>query len=103
MSIMYNKAIRDKIPEIIMHSGKQCKVTRLPDEEFLLELERKLEEEITEYQTSKSLEELADIIEVILRILELKHSSEQDLKEIRILKKKNRGAFSNNLFLLEVY
>ena len=64
----YNKAIRDKIPEIIKESGNNCNVKVLSDSEFLEKLEGKLEEEIKEYQKSKSIEELADIVEVVYRI-----------------------------------
>ncbi|KER05902.1 hypothetical protein AAA799E16_01402 [Marine Group I thaumarchaeote SCGC AAA799-E16] len=61
--IKYNKAIRDKIPQIIESSGKNCNVKTLSDEQFLIELEKKLIEELTEYQESKDVEELADILE----------------------------------------
>ena len=43
---VYNKAIRDKIPEIIESSGASCLVDVLDDEKFLDELVLKLEEEI---------------------------------------------------------
>ncbi|KEQ56387.1 phosphoribosyl-ATP pyrophosphohydrolase protein [Marine Group I thaumarchaeote SCGC AAA799-N04] len=97
----YNKAIRDKIPEIIEKDGHKCDVRTLSDDEFLLKLEEKLLEELQEYQESKSIEELADILEVIYRISELKGSSKQNLEEIRVKKAENRGKFEKNLFLVE--
>jgi predicted house-cleaning noncanonical NTP pyrophosphatase (MazG superfamily) len=97
----YNKAIRDKIPEIISQSGKKCNVKILSDKEFLEKLEQKLHEEVSEYQESKSLEELADILEVINRILEIKGIAKQKLEEIRIMKKDERGGFDKNLFLID--
>ncbi len=97
----YNKAIRDKIPEIIEKSGSKCNIKTLSDSEFLLKLEEKLSEEITEYQDSKSLEELADILEVINRILEIKGIPKKKLEEIRIIKKDERGEFEKNLFLVD--
>ena len=63
--IKHNKAIRDKIPEIIKESGNVCNSVVLSDEQFLIELEKKLVEELTEYQESKNVEELADVLEVI--------------------------------------
>ena len=42
----YKKAIRDKIPEIIQESGKSFNVKTLSDDEFLIEIEKKLSEEI---------------------------------------------------------
>ena len=48
MTTIYNKAIRDKIPELIENSGKRGIVKQLSDEEFLPELEKKLNEEVNE-------------------------------------------------------
>lgn len=97
----YHKAIRDKIPEIIKKSGNECNVKTLSDSEFLAELEKKLGEEVSEYQDSKSLEELADILEVINRILEIKGIPKKKLEEIRIMEKDERGGFEKNLFLID--
>ncbi|RMW37347.1 MAG: phosphoribosyl-ATP pyrophosphohydrolase [Candidatus Nitrosopelagicus sp.] len=97
----YHKAIRDKIPEIIRVSGKNCNVKTLSDDEFLKELEKKLVEELNEYQESKDVEELADILEVIYRIAQLRGISKEKLEEIRINKVEKRGAFEKNLFLVD--
>ena len=97
----YHKAIRDKIPEIIRGSGKNCNVKTLSDDEFLKELEKKLVEELNEYQESKDVEELADILEVIYRIAQLRGISKEKLEEIRINKLEKRGAFEKNLFLVD--
>lgn len=97
----YNKAIRDKIPEIIKESGKHATFKKLSDEEFLLELEKKLIEEVKEYQESKDVEELADIMEVILRISVLKGMPIGELEKIRKEKITKRGAFEKNLFLID--
>ena len=40
--MIHNKAIRDKIPEIIEKSGSKCNVKTLSDSEFLEKLEGKL-------------------------------------------------------------
>ncbi len=103
MEQTYNKAIRDKIPAIIEASGKRCAVVTLSDAQFLSELEKKLSEEVVEYQESKSVEELADILEVIFRIVELKVSSTEALEAIRKKKLAERGGFKNNLFLVKTY
>jgi len=97
----YHKAIRDKIPEIIAESGKKCNVKILSDEGFLEKLEEKLTEEVLEYRESKSLEELADILEVIDRILKIKGIKKGKLEEIQIMKKDERGGFDKNLFLID--
>jgi predicted house-cleaning noncanonical NTP pyrophosphatase (MazG superfamily)/quercetin dioxygenase-like cupin family protein len=94
------KAVRDRIPEIIRDSGRECAVKELSDPEFLVELEHKLGEEIAEYLESKEVEELADIIEAIYRIAELRGFSKEALESLRLKKKQERGGFENNLFLL---
>ena len=99
--MQYNKAIRDKIPEIIQKDGNSCNVNTLPDEEFLEHLEKKLSEEVTEYQNDKNPEELADILEVIFRIAQLKGVSKEELEKIRIKKSEERGGFDKNLFLID--
>ena len=99
--MQYDKAIRDKIPEIIQKDGHSCNVKTLSDEEFLEQLEKKLSEEVTEYQNDKNLEELADILEVIYRIAQLKGVSKDELEKIRIKKSEERGGFEKNLFLID--
>jgi len=99
--IKYNKAIRDKIPEIIADSGKKYNLKQLDDEPFLAELEKKLTEEVNEYSESKDVEELADLLEVIYRISELRGVSSDELDKIRKDKAERRGKFDSNLFLID--
>jgi predicted house-cleaning noncanonical NTP pyrophosphatase (MazG superfamily) len=97
----YNKVIRDKIPEIIADSGKKCNTKQLDDKSFLTELEKKLTEEVNEYSESKDVEELADLLEVIYRISELRGVNSDELDKIRKDKAEKRGKFANNLFLID--
>jgi len=93
--------VGNKIEDIIKKSGKSCNVKKLSDDKFLLELEKKLAEEITEYQNDKNPEELADILEVIYRIAKLRGISKEELENIRIKKSEERGGFEENLFLID--
>jgi predicted house-cleaning noncanonical NTP pyrophosphatase (MazG superfamily) len=97
----FNKVIRDKIPEIIQKDGHTCNIQTLSDEKFIIEIEKKLSEEVTEYQNDKNPEELADILEVIYAIAQLKGISKEELEKIRIKKLQDRGGFEKNLFLLD--
>ena len=97
----YNKVIRDKIPKIIKESGNVCNTLTLSDEKFLIELEKKLVEELAEYQESKDVEELADILEVIYRISELRGTNPDTLDKLRQNKAEKRGKFDENLFLID--
>ena len=97
----YNKVVRDKIPEIIEESGKKYSLKHLDDTSFLAELEKKLIEEVNEYSESKDVEELADLLEVIYRISELRGVSSDELDKIRKDKAEKRGKFNSNLFLID--
>ena len=97
----YNKVIRDKIPEIIADSGKKYTLKQLDDVLFLADLEKKLIEEVNEYTESKDVEELADLLEVIYRISELRGVNSEELDEIRKDKAEKRGKFASNLFLID--
>ncbi len=97
-----HKAVRDRIPDILRDSGRDFAVKEISDPEFLLELERKLEEELAEYLESKEAEELADLLEVIYRIAELRGFSKEALESVRLKKRKESGGFEKNLILLNM-
>ena len=78
---VYNKLVRDKIPEIIEADGKTCKTRILSDEEYIASLEAKLNEEVAEYQADKNLEEMADVLEVLQAICLARGYSLEELKE----------------------
>lgn len=96
-----SKVVRDRIPEIIKFSGRECTVNEVSDLSFLPELENKLKEEIEEYFKSRELEELADLLEIIYRIAELRSSSKDCLESLRLKKKEEKGGFEKNLLLLD--
>ena len=100
---VYNKLVRDKIPEIIESSGKKAITTVLSnEEEYLTELDRKLNEECAEYQQDKNIEELADMLEVIYAITLARGYSVEELEQIRREKAEKRGRFNDRIFLKEV-
>ena len=98
----YHKLVRDKIPEIIAASGKKCAVRILPDEEYLEKLDAKLQEELNEYQESKSMEEIADLLEVIHGVIQARGSSLAEVEKIRIEKAQKRGGFEKKILLESV-
>lgn len=99
MEIIYNKLIRDKIPDIIEKSGKKCVVEVMEEDEYICKLDEKLNEECAEYQKDKNVEELADILEVVYAIAAAKGISEERLNAIRSDKADSRGAFKKRLLL----
>lgn len=67
----YHKLVRDFIPEIIEKAGKKCSVTILSDEDYRNFLEKKLDEELSEYKQNHDLEEMADLLEVIYALIKV--------------------------------
>lgn len=100
--IIYNKLVRDLIPEVIERAGKIAVTEILDDEQYGIRLDLKLTEEIEEYQKSKEVEELADILEIIYAIIEMKGMTFQELELLRKDKVDKRGAFRDKIFLKEV-
>jgi len=100
---VYNKLIRDKIPQIIRNDGKEPIIREIKDnEEFLQLLIDKLQEEVHEFQASRNPEELADIMEVILTISHELEISITDINSIQEDKRVRRGGFTKKLFLIKV-
>ena len=99
---VHNKLVRDRIPEIIETSGKTCVAVTLPDDAYIRALDAKLNEELAEYQQSKSLEELADLLEVMGAVVKARGYTWDDLTRVRKEKRAARGAFDKRIFLQEV-
>ena len=102
MTKVYNKLVRDKIPEIIRSCGKTCSIATLSEDDYLRMLDQKLNEELAEYQESKSLEELADLMEVIAAVTLARGYSWEELMQVRDKKRAERGGFEEKILLLEV-
>ena len=100
--IEYHKLVRDKIPEIIEKDGKSCVCAELSQEDYITMLDQKLNEELAEYQESKSMEELADLLEVIRAVAVARNSSMEEIETIRQVKAANRGGFEKKILLKEV-
>jgi predicted house-cleaning noncanonical NTP pyrophosphatase (MazG superfamily) len=103
---VYNKLVRDKIPEIIKSSGKEFRTKQLNEAEFIKELRTKLNEEISEYieadTDGQALEELADILEIIHSLAEVHSSNFERVEDIRQDKSIKRGGFQEKIFLIDV-
>lgn len=98
----YNKLVRDRIPEIIEADGKICVYEILSDEDYVYLLDQKLNEELAEYQESKSLEELADLLEVVQAVVKARGWTLEELEQVRADKASKRGRFEKKILLKEV-
>lgn len=99
---VYNKLVRDKIPDVIKSNGSMPIVRTLGDKEFTEELNRKLMEEVEEFLSSYEVEELVDIYEVLLAILRIRNVSFSEFESIRYSKVQKNGAFEKKVFLVSV-
>lgn len=101
-TITYNKLVRDKIPEIIEADGRKAICDTLEDLDYLNFLKAKLLEEATEFNDSESLEELADLGEVMHALLEYKGITIEQFQKARQEKLEKRGGFKKRILLKEV-
>ena len=95
----YHKLVRDQIPEIIKADGKICICETLSDKDYIYLLDQKLNEELAEYQESKSLEELADLLEVMQAVVKARGWTLEELEQVRADKAAKRGGFEKKILL----
>lgn len=98
---IYNKLVRDGIPEIIARDGKQYETRILTDAEYLPALCAKLREETKEFDATHSPEELADILEVLYALADIIGSSPSEIEAIRAEKERQRGGFAKRILLIQ--
>lgn len=99
--MVYNKLVRDKIPEIIKNNGGECKTRILDDAEYIEMIDKKLDEELSEYHKDQNIEELADLLEVIYAACEARGYTVAELHKIREQKADKRGGFKDKILLIE--
>lgn len=100
---IYNKLVRDNIPDIIKEKGDDCEwyVEGVYDE-YIAALDKKLNEELAEYYQSNNLSELMDVVEVIYAILKARG---MDLNEFHLQRREKRnlkGGFEQRIILKSV-
>ena len=99
---MYNKLVRDKIPEIIKSKGEKPITRILTGEEYKQELEKKLNEEYIEVLKASGearIEELADMLEVIEALANIENKTLEDVLSVKAIKQEKRGGFKDKIYL----
>jgi len=98
----YNKLVRDKILKILKKSGVGYKYHIAKDDaEFLEKLYEKLQEEILEFREKPSVEEFADILQVLEAIAKFNDFDLNKIKEVKANKLYNKGGFNSRIILEE--
>ncbi|WP_270646758.1 nucleoside triphosphate pyrophosphohydrolase [Paeniclostridium hominis] len=100
---VYDKLVRDRIPEIIEGSGNKCEVEVVSDEVALEYLYKKINEEVGELLEDKNLDEIADCLEVLFAIGDKYGYSEDEVLGRRNEKRDARGGFDDNLILRKTW
>ena len=98
----YNKLVRDKIPQIIEEGGGQPEFYQADPNAYKTMLIYKLQEETSEFTINPSLEELADILEVVEALTKANGWDMMDLAKMKKEKKLHRGAFQERFVLTQV-
>ncbi|QHW31444.1 nucleoside triphosphate pyrophosphohydrolase [Paenibacillus rhizovicinus] len=103
---VYNKLVRDRIPSMIHANGKACRTRILDEDAYKHELTLKLKEESEEYFAAQepvdSLEELADMLEVIRALAAVHGATWEELEALRGQKAEARGGFRDRVYLIDV-
>lgn len=103
---IYNKLVRDNIPDKIIRNGSNPITRILSDEEYKIQLEKKLYEEYQEVLNTTTIEdrieELADMLEIISSLAKLEDKTLEDVIECAKLKKEKRGGFDKKIYLESV-
>jgi predicted house-cleaning noncanonical NTP pyrophosphatase (MazG superfamily) len=97
------KLVRDRIPEIIRQSGRECGVETMEEEEFRQGLRAKLVEEAQEAAAATGTDlvtELADLYEVIDTLMAASGIDRETVLKEQKRRRLERGGFSRRIKLL---
>ena len=97
----YNKLVRDKIPAFIESKGEMVVWHKASDVEYWEKLKEKLLEEATEFTKDESIDELADLLEVIDAIAEYRKFSKEEVATVKEKKLQDKGGFKERIILDE--
>lgn len=97
---MKTKLVRDKMPDYIHAKGETAEFCiAVDDADHQRRLYDKLQEELHEFIADETIEELADIMEVIEAICLFKHIPLEVLSSVQEQKRMARGGFTKRVVL----
>ncbi len=103
---VYNKLVRDRIPEVIVGNGGFAKIRRLPPQRLMGALKTKLLEEVMELQRAKTqaelVAEMADVREVLDALCAAGDIEPKAVTALQREKRRTRGGFTKGIILVSV-
>jgi predicted house-cleaning noncanonical NTP pyrophosphatase (MazG superfamily) len=96
------KLVRDLIPSIIEQSGRKPIYYKANPDEYFKYLKAKLLEETKEFIESESIEELADLNEVLKAITNFMNIKKEVVLKIQEKKRKQKGGFNKKIILEKI-
>lgn len=112
---IYNKLVRDKIPNIIKKDGKKPKIQTISLENIQTYRFNKVKEELQELEDAlhypqinepeDTLREVADVLEIAWYCIYNRKVTKKDIEKVYSIlleKRKTNGAFDKNILLVEV-
>tara|TARA_R110002012_G_scaffold10463_5_gene47872 strand:+ start:5420 stop:5740 length:321 start_codon:yes stop_codon:yes gene_type:complete len=97
--ILYNKLVRDRIPEIIQEAGKTCVCSPVEGPVLLNYAKKKLLEEVNEFLEDPCAEEAADVMEIFHLLCDLYEIKDSHIMAQSTAKRITKGAFAKGLVL----
>lgn len=98
----FDKLVRDGIVPAIEAAGNRPEYRVLEDEEYVMELKKKLVEEMAEVPGASGddlVEELADVMEIVDALLVTLGVSEEELRAVMDKKREKVGGFEDRLYV----
>jgi predicted house-cleaning noncanonical NTP pyrophosphatase (MazG superfamily) len=99
MKKIYNKLVRDRIPEIIEKDGKEFQFAQVRPEMLRQYAMSKLREEVEEFIDNPCAEEAADIMEVLHFICDRESIQDSEIMAATTTKRIERGGFEMGYIL----
>jgi predicted house-cleaning noncanonical NTP pyrophosphatase (MazG superfamily) len=96
---IYQKLVRDRIPEIIEKDGKDYQISQLRGEDLTRFALKKLREEVQEFVENPCAEEAADIEEILAFVCTRLSIGPTAIKAQRLSKRAARGGFDMGMLL----
>ena len=97
-----SKLVRDFIPNIIKKSGRNPIYYKAEPDEYFKYLKAKLLEEAKEFIESETIEELADLNEVLESIINFMNIKKELILKTQLEKRKHKGGFDEAIILEKI-